>query len=143
MALLRRHNSIIRDALAAHSGREVKHTGDGMMASFLSVGKAIDCSCAIQREFTAHNEAATEPMRVRIGISAGEPVTEGEDLFGAAVQLARRICDHAEPGRIFVTSVVRDLCLGKKVHFEDRGEAVLRGFEEPVRVFEVAWKGAE
>ena len=62
---------------------------------------------------------------------------EHEDLFGAAVQLAKRICDCAEPGEILVANVVRDLCVGKAVAFEDRGERELKGVGEPVRVWAV------
>jgi len=76
---------------------------------------------------------------VHVGLNAGEPVAEGGDLFGTAVQLARRICDQAEPGRILVSNVVRELVAGKGFLFADRGETALRGFEDPVRLFEVRW----
>jgi adenylate cyclase len=75
-----------------------------------------------------------------MGLNAGEPVAEEEDLFGTAVQLARRICDHAEPGQILVADVVRQLAAGKGFLFSDRGETELRGFEDPVRLYEVRWE---
>ncbi len=141
MDLLRTHNALIRDALNAHSGREVKHTGDGIMASFLSASGAVECAIAIQRAFTSRNEQNPDtPIRVRIGLTAGEPVMEDEDLFGAAVQLARRICDCAEPSEILVANVMRELCIGKGFAFADRGLAVLKGFEDPVQVHEVSWQ---
>ncbi len=141
MELLRTHNTIIRDALQAHHGREVKHTGDGIMASFTSASGAIESSIAIQKAFAIHNKEQPEaPMRIRIGITAGEPVMEHEDLFGAAVQLARRICDCAAPNMILVANVVRELCIGKGLLFADSGETALRGFEDPVRLFEVRWR---
>ena len=62
-------------------------------------------------------------------------------LFGTAVQLAARICAHAEPGQILAANVVRELSAGKGVMFSDRGEVTLRGFEEPVRLYEVRWGG--
>jgi class 3 adenylate cyclase len=140
MAILRRHNTIIRECLAEHGGREVKHTGDGIMASFASPSKAMECGIAIQRGFAEHNTREAEgQIYVRIGFSAGEPVREGDDLFGAAVQLAARVCNDAEPGQILVASVVRDLCIGKKFAFIDRGERSLKGFEAPVRLFAVGW----
>jgi class 3 adenylate cyclase len=80
---------------------------------------------------------------VRIGLNAGEPVAEGEDLFGTAVQLARRICDAAEPGRILVANVVRELAAGKRFLFADAGEVVPKGFDEAVRLYEVDWQRAE
>jgi class 3 adenylate cyclase/pimeloyl-ACP methyl ester carboxylesterase len=137
--VLRTHNTIVRDALKAHSGSETKHTGDGIMASFASASKALEAAVAIQRTFTDHNESAETPIRVRIGLNAGEPVAEDEDLFGTAVQLAARICAHAEPGQILASNVVRELSAGKGIMFSDRGEVTLRGFEEPVRLYEVRW----
>jgi len=88
-----------------------------------------------------------EAIRVRIGMNAGEPVAEDDpdgrgDLFGTAVQLAARICAHAEPGQILVPIVVRELAAGKRFLFADQGEASLRGFEDPVRLYEVRWREA-
>lgn len=140
MGVLRVHDTIVRREISARGGREVKHTGDGIMASFASASAAIEASMAIQRALAAHNRHSPEhPVKVRIGISAGEPVVENEDFFGAAVQLARRACDHADPERILVPAVVRDLCLGKSFRFVDVGEVPLKGFSEPVRLFDVAW----
>ena len=88
-----------------------------------------------------HNEdgAGGAPIRVRIGMNVGEPVRERGDLFGVAVQLARRICDQAEPGQILASNVVRELVAGKGFLFADRGETALRGFEDAVRLYEVRW----
>jgi class 3 adenylate cyclase len=141
MELLRTHDTIIRDALTAVGGNEVKHTGDGIMACFVSVAPAVESSIAVQRGLAAHNEDnADNPIRVRIGLSAGEPVEEHRDLFGAAVQMAARICRHAEPGRILVSNVIRELAVGKGFQFADRGEIELRGFDDPVRLHEVSWR---
>ncbi len=140
--MLRTHNRIVRDALKTHSGSEIKHTGDGIMASFASASRALECAIVIQRALAQRNETAEEPIRVRIGLNAGEPVAEEEDLFGTAVQLAARICAHAEPGEILAPIVVRELAAGKGFLFADRGDVALRGFEDPVRLFEVRW-GAE
>jgi class 3 adenylate cyclase len=138
--VLRTHNVIIRDALKSHSGSEVKHTGDGIMASFASASRALECAIAIQRALAQHNESNPDtPIRVRIGLNAGEPVAEEKDLFGTAVQLAARICAHAEPGEILAPVVVRELCAGKGFLFADRGEVALRGFEDPVRLYQVRW----
>jgi adenylate cyclase len=70
-------------------------------------------------------------------MSAGEPVRDSGDLFGAVVQLARRICDTAEPTTILTSNVVRELCIGKGFTFTDRGTMPLKGFDDPVRVHEV------
>ena len=139
--LLRAHNAIVRDALGAHGGSETKHTGDGIMASFPSASGAIECALAIQRAFATRSEQHAEtPLAVRIGLNAGEPVAEEEDLFGTAVQLARRICDQAEPSQVLVSDVVRQLVAGKGFLFSDRGDVALRGFEDPVRLYEVRWR---
>ncbi len=138
--LLRVHNTIVREALRTHGGSEIKHTGDGIMASFSSATRAVQSAIAIQRALNQHNEQYPErPIRVRIGINAGEPVAEEDDLFGTAVQLASRICDCAEPGEILVSNVVRELAAGKGFLFASRGDVVLRGFEDPVRLYEVRW----
>jgi class 3 adenylate cyclase len=141
MELLRSHNAIVREALKNHRGTEIKQTGDGFMASFSSVSSAVECAITIQRALAAYNAKGTaEPIRVRIGLCAGEPVSENQDLFGSTVQQAARICEYAQPGQIVVPNVVRDLCLGKKLPFGEHGEIVLKGFEEPVRLHEVIWE---
>jgi class 3 adenylate cyclase len=135
--LLHSHNTIVRDALKVCGGSEIKHTGDGIMASFPSASRAIECAVTIQRAVTAKDDAL---LRVRIGLNAGEPVAEDQDLFGTAVQLARRICDQAGGGAILVSNVVRELAMGKDFLFADTGEVALKGFEDPVRLYEVRWR---
>jgi class 3 adenylate cyclase len=138
---IRTHNEIIQRALDATGGKQVKHTGDGIMASFPSAVKAVECAIAIQRGFEEHNAGRPDtPIRVRIGMAAGEPVEDSHDLFGATVQLARRICDSGEAGHILVASAVRELCLGKGFTFHDLGEMAFKGFPEPHRAFEVHWR---
>jgi class 3 adenylate cyclase len=137
--VLRNHERIVREALRAHGGSEVKALGDGFMASFSSATRALECAIAMQRAFAAHNEAADEPIRVRIGLNAGEPIAEEADLFGTAVNMAARIAARAEGGEILASDVVRQLVAGKGFLFSDRGETVLRGFEDPVRLYQVRW----
>ena len=139
MELLRSHDRIIRAELTAHGGTEVKHTGDGIMASFDSVTRAIEASIAIQTSLARHNEdAEPPPIRVRLGLNAGEPVTEYDDLFGAAVQLAARVCATAD--EIYCSSAIRELARGKGFTFEDRGAIELKGFDEPIQVHEIRWQ---
>ncbi|HET9333909.1 MAG TPA: nickel-binding protein [Gemmatimonadota bacterium] len=140
MKIIRAHDSLVRREIEARKGRVVKHTGDGTMATFPAASSAIQASMAIQKAFRIHNERIPDrPIEVRIGMSAGEPVDEGQDLFGATVQLARRVCDAAGAGQICVSNVVRELCLGKEFGFRDLGTTTLRGFEEPVHLYEVSW----
>jgi class 3 adenylate cyclase len=143
MALLGVHNTIVRDALAAEDGREVKHTGDGIMASFVSAVAAVRCATRVQRALDKHREEHTEhPLKVRIGAAAGEPVEREHDLFGATVQLAARLCSHAQPNQILVSNVVAELCLGKGLPFRDLGDVSLKGFSRPIRVHAVEWPAA-
>jgi class 3 adenylate cyclase/pimeloyl-ACP methyl ester carboxylesterase len=133
--LVREHNVVVRKALKAHAGKEIKHTGDGIMASFASARGAVDCAIAIQRAL-----ALGDSVRVRIGLNAGEPVAEEQDLYGTSVQLAARVCAQAEGGEILVSNVVRELAAGKGFLFADRGESALKGFEDPVKLYEVRWR---
>jgi class 3 adenylate cyclase/pimeloyl-ACP methyl ester carboxylesterase len=135
--VLREHERITREVLKANGGTEVKTMGDGFMASFGSVTKAVECAIALQRAF-ANREG--EPLNVRVGLNAGEPIEEEGDLFGATVILASRIAAKADGGEILVADTVRGLCSGKGFLFADRGEFVAKGFEEPVRVYEVSWR---
>jgi class 3 adenylate cyclase len=159
--LLREHEHIVREALKAHDGSEVKTLGDGFMASFGSATRALECAIAMQRAFAELNEGSlrskgspstssgrtvgegsgrAEEIRVRIGLNAGEPIAEDDDLFGTAVNEAARITATAKGGEILASDVVRQLVKGKEFLFADRGEANLKGFDEPVRLFEVRWR---
>jgi class 3 adenylate cyclase len=140
MALLDLHDTVVRGALATLGGREVKHTGDGIMASFVSAAAAVRCATRIQHELSKHEEAQPDrPLKVRIGAAAGEPVEQHHDLFGSTVQLAARLCSHALPKQILISNVVAELCLGKGLSFQDMGEVVLKGFDRPVRAHAVVW----
>jgi class 3 adenylate cyclase/predicted esterase len=139
--LVRTHNTIVRQALKSHAGAEIKHTGDGIMASFPSAIGALECAVAIQRGVAAYLAAHPEaPLGVYVGLNAGEPIAEEQDLFGTSVDLARRLCDQAAPGEILVSNVVRELASGKGFLFSDRGAAPLKGFDDPVRLYEVRWR---
>ncbi len=135
--VLREHEAITRNFLKQHGGTEVKTMGDGFMASFSLVTKAVECGIALQRAFA---EREGEPLSVRVGLNAGEPIEENGDLFGATVILASRIAAKADGGEIIVADTVRGLCSGKGFLFADRGEFVAKGFEETMRVFEVNWR---
>lgn len=140
MEVIRDHDRIVRAALRDTGGTEVKHTGDGIMASFSSVTAAIQCATTIQHRLVDHALAAEHPLAVRIGISAGEPVTEHNDLFGSAVQLAARACATADVGGILVSDLVREHFDGDPIEFVERGPFELKGFERPVALYEVCWQ---
>jgi class 3 adenylate cyclase len=138
--VLREHERITRETLKAHGGAEVKTMGDGFMASFGSVTSAMECAIALQRAFASHTESMPEPLHVRVGLNAGEPIEEDGDLFGAMVILASRIAAKAGAGEILVPDTVRGLLSGKGFMFGDRGEFVPKGFDEGVRLWDVRWQ---
>ena len=139
--LLHRHNDLVREALERCGGREVKHTGDGLFASFTSVRRAVDASIDIQRGADAMTSEGPA-LAVKIGITVGEPVEDSDDLFGASVNLAARICAHAAGGQTLAAGTVRDLAIGKGIVFTDQGAIGLKGFPEPVPLYAVEWAGA-
>ncbi|HEX6143474.1 MAG TPA: nickel-binding protein [Geminicoccaceae bacterium] len=137
--LVRAHDALVRRALAQCGGREVKHTGDGIMAAFDDVDAALEAAEQIQRSFERYNRSSDEPIRVRIGLHAGEPVADSNDLFGSTVQLAARLCAAAEAGGIMVSGVVAAAARRRRRILEV-GEQLLKGFSEPVRLFQVEWR---
>jgi len=138
--IVRRHNSIVRAALAEYGGKQVKHTGDGIMAAFPSPASAVEATVAIQRAVAANNSRfPDQSLYLRIGINAGEPIEEEEDLFGATVQLAARVCAAAGTGQIVCTNVVKELSGGRGIGFAARGPTALKGFAEKIPLFEVTW----
>lgn len=137
IGLLAEHDAILRRSLVAWQGREVKHTGDGILASFEDVAKALGCSLAIQDGFEARmSDGATHELRVRIGIAAGEPVDHNDDLFGSTVNLASRICDAAEPGHILTAALVQEMGVERGFSFGPGQDLELKGFGR-VRVYEL------
>ena len=138
--VLREHERITRETLKQHGGAEVKTMGDGFMASFGSVTAAMECAIALQRAFAAHSASEGEPLSVRVGLNAGEPIEEDGDLFGATVILASRIAAKAAGGEILVPEPVRHLLSGKAFAFSDRGEFAMKGFDDAVRLYEVRWR---
>ena len=135
--LVREHDQLVRTVLDAWGGREVKHTGDGIMASFPSVSGALSAAAGLQRALGERNAGSSSApaLAVRVGINTGEPLEEGDDLYGTVVQLAARLCAAADPGQVLVSNVVRELAAGKGFRFDDLGPATLKGFPEPVHRF--------
>ncbi len=141
MHLLRVHNALTREAVRAHKGREVKTTGDGFLLSFLSATDAINCAVKIQESFADYNaKYPADALYVRIGVTAGEPIEEEGDLYGAAVNLASRICAEARAGGVLIAQIVRDVIESEGLfHFDSKGNITLKGFDQPVKVYEVLW----
>ncbi len=138
MVLLTEHDLIIRRAIVATRGREVKHTGDGIMVSFDDTVQALRCAVAIQDGFDARMASgATPDLRVRIGMAAGEPVDRNDDLFGATVHLASRICDAADPGHTLVSDSVHAKGVEAGFSLQESAGRTLKGFAGTTRVYEL------
>jgi len=143
LGLLGEHDTIIRRATFNCHGREVKHTGDGIMAAFDDAMNAVTCAVDIQRGFGERFPDGSRPMlRVRIGLASGKPVDRNDDIYGSAVVLASRICDAAQGGQILVSDAVRQTADGR-FPIRPMGARPLKGFSAPVPVFEVLTDPAE
>jgi DNA-binding NarL/FixJ family response regulator/class 3 adenylate cyclase len=135
-AVRREHFAALRRACAEHGGREVKSTGGGLMIAFASAVAALRCAVAMQR---ATDPAG--PLELRIGLDAGEPLPEGDDLYGTPVIVAARLCDAAEPGEILASEVVCRVA-GPRVaeQLQPAGALRLRGLGERVNAHRVRWQ---
>ena len=136
---------LVEPRIAAHRGRIVKRTGDGLLVDFASAVEAVRCAIAIQSGMVDRNRATPADSRIefRIGINLGDVIIEGEDLYGDGVNLAARLEGIAEPGAIFVSRAVRDSVRDKlEVALEDLGEHSLKNIARPVRVFRIGRTGA-
>ncbi len=129
LAVLRAHNAIVREQVAAHGGFEVKSQGDGFMVAFQSARRALLCAVAVQRAVAAYSEQhPEEAIRVRIGLHTGEVIKEADDFFGKNVILAARIAGQASGGEILVSSLVKQLAeSGGDIRFGEARATELKG----------------
>ena len=95
---------LVEPHIAAHRGRIVKRTGDGLLVDFASAVEAVRCAVAIQAGMADRNRAAPDDSRIefRIGINLGDVIIEGDDIYGDGVNIAARLEALADPGGIFV-----------------------------------------
>ena len=138
-AVMRDHDEVLEAAVTDNGGRVVKTIGDAFMAEFAVPSGAVEAAIAAQRGIRDKFADSDVPIRLRIGINAGEPIEEDGDLHGASVVIAKRLESEAENGGILVSDVVRSAVAGKEFEFVDRGEGTLKGFDEPVRAWSVQW----
>lgn len=140
MELLREHNEIVRREKALHGGFEVKTIGDAFMLAFQSARNAVHCAIGIQRAFAERNNAATVPIRVRIGLHTGDLVREGGDFFGRHVNYAARVGSAADGGEIVVSSLLREVIEASgEFAFDRRQPEVLKGFRKKQTLHVVRW----
>jgi len=140
--LVRVHDRIVRAALVRSGGREIKHTGDGIMACFASASRALEAAVSIEEAVRTWNLADGQPaqLHVAIGMNSGAPIVDDGDLFGVVVNVAARVTDCAAGGQILVSDVVRQLAAGKGFCFRLFDTRVLEGMAEAVPLFEVVWQ---
>lgn len=138
LPLLRQHHALVQELTAAHGGTVVNRQGDGSMLAFSSARRAVSCAKSIQHRVGSELVDGTSPLRVRIGIHAGDALREADDFFGTTVHYAARVAGHALGGEILVSSVVRDLVAGvSDVTFLEGREVELKGIEGLQRLFAV------
>lgn len=138
------HNKIVRENLTRFQGREVKHTGDGIMCSFDQPTNAVEASIEMQKETIQLRTTNPElPLKLKIGINAGEPIAEDNDLFGTTVQLAARIVDKAQADQIFVSETVKGICTGKGISFSSAGGFPMKGFDGDVNLYSVNYQAGD
>jgi class 3 adenylate cyclase len=131
------HNIAVRRLVAQHGGKEVTHTGDGMIVAFRVADEAIACAQAIQHELAAHTSGT--PVSIRIGLNQGRVLPEEDRLFGAALIAAVRICARAQGGQILLSETVcRSIANQASVALTALGKVQLKGFDAPAEIYALA-----
>ena len=133
--VLNEHNRIVRDAVAQHSGHEVKGLGDGFMLAFASTAAGLRCAAAIREGIRSWAADTTPPIRVRMGLHAGTPQLVEQDFFGYAVNLAARIPGIAERDQILLSSEVVDELSLVSAGLDRMDGVLLKGIPEPQSIF--------
>jgi len=137
-ALQAHRRELIDPKIAAHRGRIVKTTGDGLLVEFPSAVEAVACAISVQRGIAVRNEGVAEDKRVifRIGVNVGDIISEAGDIFGDGVNVAARLESLCEPGGLCISRAVRDQVRDKlPVAFDDLGEQQVKNIARPVRAF--------
>jgi len=138
--LRRQHFSLLRGAVDATGGVEVKNLGDGLMVAFSSASAALSCAVRMQQVIDVDNRARPWSVGLRVGLSGGEVSFEDGDYFGDPVVEAARVCATARSGQILATEVVRLMAGRHGGHtYTSLGEMSLKGLAYEVVVLEVGW----
>jgi class 3 adenylate cyclase/pimeloyl-ACP methyl ester carboxylesterase len=128
-ALLGRHDEISESMVDRHGGRFVKHTGDGIMATFDGPARAVRCARSISEAVSALE------LEIRAGLHTGEVEIRGEGVEGVGVHIGARVCAEADGSEVLVSQTVKDLVIGSGLEFEDAGERELKGMPTPWRLY--------
>jgi len=138
-SLLSWHDRAVRDALAAHHGREVKHEGDGFFTVFPDPRSALNCAIALQRTLDVHRREHGFAPRIRVGIHAAEAIRRGGDFFGQGVHVAARVAAAAGAGQVLVTAPTM-ATVGDGYVASEPKSLRLKGVTEPVHLIELGWQ---
>jgi len=136
--------TLVDPAIAAHRGRIVKTTGDGMLVEFASAVDAARCAVEVQRSMAAQNADVPQDLRIefRFGIHVGDIIIDDNDIFGDGVNIAARLEGIAEPGGICISDDAHRQIRGKiDIPFDDIGEQTLKNIVEPMRVWHIRLGG--
>ena len=134
------HFGLLRGAMEAHGGSEVKNLGDGLMAVFPSLTSALDGCVAMQQAIERNNATGKEPLEIRVGLSNGDATEEDGDYFGEPVVEAARLCAKCDAGQIITTELVSMMARKGNHTFESIGDLELRGVPEPVPAVTLQWE---
>ena len=134
------HFGLLRGAMEAHGGSEVKNLGDGLMVVFPGLTSALNGSVAMQQAIERHNSSGKEPLGVRVGLATGDATEEDGDYFGEPVVEAARLCAKCEAGQIITTELVSMMARKSGHSFESIGELELKGVPEPVPAVTLEWE---
>ena len=137
--VMRDHDAVLSALVQEHGGRVIKTIGDAFMVEFALPSAAVACAIAMQRGIQAQFADTDVPIRLRIGINAGEPIVDDADPHGLSVNIAKRLESAAPENGILIADGVKQLLAGKDFDFTDQGEVTLKGLDEPVRAWSVGW----
>ncbi len=136
--------TVVDPRIAAHRGRIVKTTGDGMLVEYASAVDAARCAVDIQREMAKQNTDVPPELRIefRIGIHVGDIIFDDNDIFGDGVNIAARLEGIAEPGGVCISDDAYRQIRGKiDIAFDDMGEQTLKNIAEPMRAWHIRFAG--
>ena len=138
-ALKALRREIVDPAITVHHGRIVKTTGDGMLVEFASAVDAVTCAMVVQEKMAERAVDGTGPrIQFRVGINIGDIIIDGDDIFGDGVNVAARVENECEPGRVYLSGNAFEQVRGKtSLAFDDLGEKSLKNIDRPVRLYVV------
>ena len=140
--IFKAHYQLLRDAVSANGGAEVKSLGDGLMVAFGAAADAVRCAISMQQ--ASRRSVAGEHLAIRVGLNIGDALREEGDFFGTPVVVARRLCDRAQAGQILCSAAVSHVLAGRSAFsFNDLGALALKGITDPVAVCEALYERDE